>query len=46
MPSEAIYLQAIDPHAYISGDIVECMASSDNPTRAGFASKFKEFFEL
>lgn len=41
-PGEAMYLQAKDPHAYISGDIVECMAASDNVVRAGFTPKFKD----
>ncbi|CCC13431.1 hypothetical protein SMAC4_06928 [Sordaria macrospora] len=39
---EAIYLRADDIHAYISGDIIECMASSDNVVRAGFTPKFKD----
>ena len=39
---EAMFLQADDIHAYLSGDIVECMASSDNVVRAGFTPKFKD----
>lgn len=39
---EAIYLRADDIHAYISGEIIECMASSDNVVRAGFTPKFKD----
>lgn len=39
---EAIFLQADEPHAYISGDIMECMAASDNVIRAGFTPKFKD----
>lgn len=39
---EALFLTADDIHAYISGDIVECMASSDNVIRAGFTPKFKD----
>ncbi|ODV87692.1 hypothetical protein CANARDRAFT_215449 [[Candida] arabinofermentans NRRL YB-2248] len=39
---EAMFLQAKDPHAYISGDIMECMAASDNVIRAGFTPKFKD----
>ncbi|KAH3667437.1 hypothetical protein OGAPHI_003086 [Ogataea philodendri] len=39
---EAIFLEAKDPHAYISGDIMECMAASDNVIRAGFTPKFKD----
>ena len=41
-PGEALFLQADDIHAYVSGDIVECMASSDNVVRAGFTPKFKD----
>ncbi|ODV61090.1 mannose-6-phosphate isomerase PMI40 [Ascoidea rubescens DSM 1968] len=41
-PGEAIFLKAKDPHAYISGNILECMASSDNVIRAGFTPKFKD----
>lgn len=41
-PGEAMFLRADDIHAYISGDIIECMASSDNVVRAGFTPKFKD----
>lgn len=41
-PGEAMYLAANEPHAYISGDIVECMALSDNVVRAGLTPKFKD----
>ncbi|ANZ77103.1 BA75_03374T0 [Komagataella pastoris] len=41
-PGEAMFLQARDIHAYIRGDIVECMAASDNVVRAGFTPKFKD----
>jgi mannose-6-phosphate isomerase len=43
---EAMFLKAKDPHAYISGDIIECMAASDNVVRAGFTSKFKDVKNL
>ncbi|SCU94636.1 LAME_0F08328g1_1 [Lachancea meyersii CBS 8951] len=43
---EAIFLRAKDPHAYISGDIIECMAASDNVVRAGFTPKFKDVVNL
>lgn len=39
-PSEAIYLGANEPHAYISGDCIEVMACSDNVVRAGLTPKF------
>lgn len=43
---EAMFLKAKDPHAYISGDIIECMAASDNVVRAGFTPKFKDVHTL
>jgi mannose-6-phosphate isomerase len=41
-PGEALFLKADDIHAYISGDIIECMASSDNVVRAGFTPKYQD----
>lgn len=46
VPGEAVFLKAKDPHAYISGDIIECMAASDNVVRAGFTPKFKDVDNL
>ena len=43
---EAMFLKADDIHAYLSGDIIECMASSDNVVRAGFTPKFKDVGNL
>jgi mannose-6-phosphate isomerase len=37
-----MFLKANDIHAYLSGDIIECMAASDNVVRAGFTPKFKD----
>ena len=31
-----------EPHAYISGDLVECMSNSDNVVRGGLTPKFKD----
>ena len=45
-PGQAMYLKADDIHAYISGDIIECMASSDNVIRAGFTPKFQDVSTL
>ncbi|TYZ64418.1 hypothetical protein PybrP1_012654 [[Pythium] brassicae (nom. inval.)] len=39
-PGEAMFLGANEPHAYLSGDCVECMACSDNVVRAGLTPKF------
>ncbi|KAG0005521.1 Mannose-6-phosphate isomerase [Entomortierella chlamydospora] len=41
-PGQAIFLAANEPHAYLSGDCVECMAESDNVIRAGLTPKFKD----
>ncbi|KAJ3566350.1 hypothetical protein NPX13_g7163 [Xylaria arbuscula] len=45
-PGEALFLKADDIHAYVSGDIIECMAASDNVVRAGFTPKFKDVQNL
>ncbi len=39
---QAMYIPAGVPHAYLKGNIVECMASSDNVIRAGLTPKFKD----
>ena len=39
---EALFLSANIPHAYLFGDGVECMATSDNVVRAGLTPKFKD----
>lgn len=38
---QAIYLAANVPHAYVSGELVECMATSDNVIRAGLTPKLR-----
>eukprot|EP00927_Polykrikos_kofoidii_P051185 TRINITY_DN4498_c0_g1_i1.p1 TRINITY_DN4498_c0_g1~~TRINITY_DN4498_c0_g1_i1.p1 ORF type:complete len:553 (+),score=82.86 TRINITY_DN4498_c0_g1_i1:77-1735(+) len=38
---ECLYMPQNTPHAYLSGDIVECMACSDNVVRGGLTPKFK-----
>ncbi|KAH7915200.1 mannose-6-phosphate isomerase [Hygrophoropsis aurantiaca] len=45
-PGEAIFLGAGEPHAYVSGDIMECMANSDNVIRAGLTPKPKDIQNL
>ncbi|TGZ82939.1 mannose-6-phosphate isomerase [Ascodesmis nigricans] len=45
-PGEAMFLQANDPHAYLSGEVIECMAASDNVVRAGFTPKYKDVKNL
>lgn len=39
---QAIALGPNEPHAYLSGEIVECMATSDNVIRAGLTPKYKD----
>ncbi len=39
---EAIFTEAGIPHAYLKGNIIECMANSDNVVRAGLTPKFKD----
>lgn len=41
-PGQAMFLKANEPHAYISGNIVECMAASDNVVRAGLTPKERD----
>ncbi len=43
---EAIYTPAGLPHAYVGGNIIECMANSDNVIRAGLTPKFKDINNL
>jgi mannose-6-phosphate isomerase len=39
---EGIFTQAGVPHAYLEGNIVECMANSDNVVRVGLTPKHKD----
>jgi len=41
-PGNAISIKVNKPHAYLSGDLVECMANSDNVIRVGLTSKYKD----
>ncbi|KAG2150415.1 mannose-6-phosphate isomerase [Suillus clintonianus] len=45
-PGQAIFLGAGEPHAYVQGDIMECMANSDNVIRAGLTPKAKDIPNL
>ncbi|KAL2751804.1 hypothetical protein ACRALDRAFT_1045432 [Sodiomyces alcalophilus JCM 7366] len=38
-PGEALYIPADGIHAYLSGDIIECMARSNNVLNAGFCPR-------
>ncbi|XP_061348505.1 mannose-6-phosphate isomerase 1-like isoform X2 [Gastrolobium bilobum] len=41
-PGEALFLGANEPHAYLSGECIECMATSDNVVRAGLTPKHRD----
>ena len=41
-PGEAIFMAPDTPHAYLSGDLIECMTCSDNVIRGGLTPKFKD----
>ncbi|KEG15386.1 phosphomannose isomerase [Trypanosoma grayi] len=41
-PGQGLFLADSEPHAYIYGDGVEIMASSDNVVRAGLTPKWKD----
>ena len=45
-PGQAIFLAANEPHAYLSGSCVECMATSDNVVRAGLTPKYRDVATL
>ncbi|MCL9780170.1 mannose-6-phosphate isomerase, class I [Vibrio sp. S4M6] len=45
-PGEAMYLDALTPHAYIKGAGLEIMANSDNVLRAGLTPKHMDVDEL
>ncbi|XP_071951013.1 mannose-6-phosphate isomerase-like [Antedon mediterranea] len=41
-PGQAMFLGPNEPHAYLLGNCIECMACSDNVVRAGLTPKFKD----
>lgn len=41
-PGQAVALAANEPHAYVAGECVECMATSDNVVRAGLTPKLRD----
>jgi mannose-6-phosphate isomerase len=43
---ESMYTPAGEIHAYLSGDLFECMANSDNVIRAGLTQKFQDVAAL
>ena len=45
-PQCAISLRTNQLHSYLGGDVVECMATSDNVIRAGITDKFKDVEQM
>ncbi len=43
---DAFFTPAGIPHAYLKGNIIECMANSDNVVRAGLTPKYKDIDTL
>ena len=43
---EAIFTKSGIPHAYLEGNILECMSNSDNVIRAGLTPKYKDIGTL
>ncbi len=41
-PEEGLFLGPNEPHAYLGGRILECMAASDNVVRAGLTPKYMD----
>ncbi|CAN1805545.1 Mannose-6-phosphate isomerase 1 [Linum perenne] len=41
-PGQALYIGANEPHAYVCGECIEVMATSDNVVRAGLTPKFRD----
>jgi mannose-6-phosphate isomerase len=41
-PGEGFFMGPNEPHAYLSGDCIECMALSDNVIRAACTPKFRD----
>jgi mannose-6-phosphate isomerase len=39
---QGMFIEAGIPHAYLKGNVVECMANSDNVVRVGLTPKFKD----
>lgn len=39
-PGEAVFIGPNIAHAYLGGELIECMAASDNVVRSGLTSKF------
>ncbi|KAJ3424323.1 mannose-6-phosphate isomerase [Anaeramoeba flamelloides] len=45
-PNQAIFIGPNTVHNYLAGEIIECMATSDNVIRAGLTPKYKDVEQL
>ncbi len=45
-PGKALFIGPNIPHAYLWGDLIECMAASDNVVRAGLTRKYQDIETL
>lgn len=45
-PGEGVFVGPNTPHAYLSGELLECMANSDNVVRLGLTDKYKDIETL
>jgi mannose-6-phosphate isomerase len=45
-PGQAIFIEPGTIHAYLEGEMIECMANSDNVVRIGLTPKFKDTSNL
>lgn len=45
-PGQGVFIAPNIPHAYLDGDLVECMACSDNVVRVGLTPKFIDISTL
>ena len=41
-PFQCLAMNPDEPHAYLSGDCIECMANSDNVVRLGLTKKLRD----
>lgn len=45
-PGEALFIPPNVPHSYLTGELIECMASSDNVVRTGLTRKYRDIETL
>ena len=42
-PGESFFMAANEPHAYVAGEIIECMACSDNVVRLDYQEPLNRY---